>query len=782
MSNCFLVADEVGLGKTIIAQHVAKGVFENENGLRMVYVASNNRIARQNETDFLRSNIKYPKAFQKATINRVLGAFYGEKNIQSEKKQLCEQKIIKDCDRISMYHQGTPRNSNWEVMILSPKTSFYCEEGSVYNGEQDENDYLRKKASLISKKIAELNGKSVNSIINENTDESRMVFSFWYEYNLLNSSIPGEEYVKSIIAALELGEIKVDNREFQFIRRVVSNVAFLSYNPNLIVLDEFQRFRKVLNSNATNHYSVKHLLDFMRCYYSRVGNNESVVTDEKLQLPKILLLSATPYIYDMSSIILEEEKDESVNGEDPFSSFGDLKRCIEELGGCTNDIESFMSRTERNMFIENSSDLFEIIHSESDLKSHLEYLQSVYKACPRKNIKQGDEEKDIDATDVVDSIIEHTPHFWIGDIQRGYKGKMGTKIIFKKERELKNPIMHAKFQTVIKYVFPKNIENHLWLPPASKYNTEIRKCLIFSKYKMTDRVIPIVINKNFREKLDRYSISNETVDTECLKNKLKELLGIQEEKIIGWLVVYLSTDIAKKVINKVKNGYDIDKIIAYCKCYNLKEVIEEYMYCERMQKHGSVFDYGLEEVFACEYIEEDLSPKNQKDDVTKKQTQFNSPFYPFVMTVTETAQEGIDLHYYCDQIIHWSIPASASAFIQREGRIDRPNSLVIRKRIQQWTQENHIIGYDERKGIIGKKIQKDGDKKAKDAGIFPDWYIPICDDPSPRIRRVLCGTFLSGEMEKDDKMLYASNNYNQFLDEESKIGLCPILKELKPAY
>ena len=66
-------------------------------------------------------------------------------------------------------------------------------------------------------------------------------------------------------------------------------------------------------------------------------------------------------------------------------------------------------------------------------------------------------------------------------------------------------------------------------------------------------------------------------------------------------------------------------------------------------------------------------------------------------------------------------------------------------------------------------------EKAKEAGILPDWYIPICDETnemSPRIRRIMCGTFLSGEMERDEKMLYAANNYNQFLDGESRKSLC----------
>lgn len=60
---------------------------------------------------------------------------------------------------------------------------------------------------------------------------------------------------------------------------------------------------------------------------------------------------------------------------------------------------------------------------------------------------------------------------------------------------------------------------------------------------------------------------------------------------------------------------------------------------------------------------------------------FNSPFRPFVLASTSIGQEGLDFHWYCRKIVHWNLPANPIDLEQREGRINRYKSLVIRRRI-----------------------------------------------------------------------------------------------------
>lgn len=58
---------------------------------------------------------------------------------------------------------------------------------------------------------------------------------------------------------------------------------------------------------------------------------------------------------------------------------------------------------------------------------------------------------------------------------------------------------------------------------------------------------------------------------------------------------------------------------------------------------------------------------------------FNSPFWPMVLATTSIGQEGLDFHLYCNDIYHWNLPNNPVAFEQREGRINRFNSLMVRK-------------------------------------------------------------------------------------------------------
>lgn len=62
---------------------------------------------------------------------------------------------------------------------------------------------------------------------------------------------------------------------------------------------------------------------------------------------------------------------------------------------------------------------------------------------------------------------------------------------------------------------------------------------------------------------------------------------------------------------------------------------------------------------------------------------FNSPFKPFVLNSTSIGQEGLDFHWYCHRVVHWNLPSNPIDIEQREGRVNRYKSLVVRKRIAQ---------------------------------------------------------------------------------------------------
>ena len=50
---------------------------------------------------------------------------------------------------------------------------------------------------------------------------------------------------------------------------------------------------------------------------------------------------------------------------------------------------------------------------------------------------------------------------------------------------------------------------------------------------------------------------------------------------------------------------------------------------------------------------------------------------------TSIGQEGLDFHWYCSEVVHWNLPSNPIDLEQREGRVNRYQSLVVRRRVVQ---------------------------------------------------------------------------------------------------
>lgn len=59
--------------------------------------------------------------------------------------------------------------------------------------------------------------------------------------------------------------------------------------------------------------------------------------------------------------------------------------------------------------------------------------------------------------------------------------------------------------------------------------------------------------------------------------------------------------------------------------------------------------------------------------------QFNMPGMPWVMVGTDTIREGVNLHLFCDRVMHYGIAWTAGDLEQRVGRVDRYFSLIERR-------------------------------------------------------------------------------------------------------
>lgn len=272
-----LLADEVGLGKTIIAREVISRVREmrrviGDDMFRVVYVCSNMNIVRQNMNNL---GVK-------------------EKLDISESRLSMQHLIISEKDKELKAKFGDEMP---EMLIpLTPATSFSQVGGgtgnmperalifavlSRFNGFAEYSDYL----------LAFMRGRYVE----ENSyNWSKYVYSYTLRVNklgdvylnkILNSLSSYKEYenIKGEFRSLASRDEKWTSRHNEIInslRRIFADLSLSMLEPDLIIMDEFQRFSSLLNYNDDSEQSV-----IVKKFFEQEGG----------QQPLILLLSATPY-------------------------------------------------------------------------------------------------------------------------------------------------------------------------------------------------------------------------------------------------------------------------------------------------------------------------------------------------------------------------------------------------------------------------------------------------------------------------------------------------------
>ena len=193
------------------------------------------------------------------------------------------------------------------------------------------------------------------------------------------------------------------------------------------------------------------------------------------------------------------------------------------------------------------------------------------------------------------------------------------------------------------------------------------------------------------------------------------------------------------------------KVLNYCASGNILSMLEEYIYLivkgdniETLPRIVDVFGEILN--LNTSNVDVDFNNKNEKIETHKMRshfavsygtthttsvkgsqrnsnirTVFNSPFRPFVLSSTSIGQEGLDFHYYCRKIFHWNLPHNAIDLEQREGRINRFNGLVIRKKIAEELDVDFDRVQDENiwKILLDKAESHSQEDKT---GVMPYWF------------------------------------------------------------
>lgn len=557
-NNRYLVADEVGLGKTKIAKGViAKALQENINRkkskpYKVFYICSNQALANQNLKD--------------------LNIFQDEKFINP------------DLNRLIYLAKFKETNHRFSLSSLTPSTSFKITEGS---GHQDE----RRLIYTVLAKTLEFSDRNlqrglkwllIGSVSNWDEWQARVD---WYQSQYSNDIVPNlpEKYIrrlqkttiqkgfdecisevsseetkpKNLLELLQLYADKLSvkrsldvvrkayyyrNRLLVHLRKILIEISLENLDADLFILDEFQRFKDLLNMGEDQNTEAARLakkvfsINGSKCLMLSATPFKPYTTqfeeldnenhyDELLKLLKFLF-------NDVESKIAEFEAERKIynrflkNMDTSVSSTLETKAKLEDI------YKSVLCRTEKLLVSNDKNsilcskdepdldtlkiDLNNFIHTDrtfqSLIKKHkknVKYSIDYNKSVPfplsfmdgyqsKKQLTDFRAEQPIE----FNSLIRNQNNAWIRLNQiQDYKLK---------------DFPNAKFRKLLKVSVDENdMWKLLWLPPSIPYypgmgvyqrKENLSKVLIFSKWVMVPKMIAGLISYE----VERRTIGNPT--------------------------------------------------------------------------------------------------------------------------------------------------------------------------------------------------------------------------------------------------------------------------------
>lgn len=104
---------------------------------------------------------------------------------------------------------------------------------------------------------------------------------------------------------------------------------------------------------------------------------------------------------------------------------------------------------------------------------------------------------------------------------------------------------------------------------------------------------------------------------------------------------------------------------------------------------------------------------------------FNTPFYPNVLVSTSVLQEGVNLHYHCNEVIHYGLAWTQGDNEQRVGRVDRLNGKMEGQLMRNPQRAILPIHYPYLKNTIDEDQTARFILRKKEAEKLIDQFIPI---------------------------------------------------------
>lgn len=554
-----LLSDEVGLGKTIVSKGVIQAVGElsdeygiwDDNTYRVVYICSNANIVKQNTENL--------------GIEDVM-------NIDESRLSMQHFIVAKKVKELQKSKKSKPRI----LISLTPGTSFNLQTSAGNMNERalmfailsHLDDFKDHKTALKNRlNIYGANGDNWTDIIDKYEKDTKENVCTGYRENISKEVVNDDCYQEAkdlLLKAIALNDYNTTNKAITLFRIIFCKISMKELNPDLVIMDEFQRFSSLLDLEGNSEEAM-----LTRTFFGKEDG------------PFILLVSATPYKPFTTLEELNENKiDEQYQDFNKLADFlfdgredivfqqvwhdyskelchissDNLDILIAKKNIAEDTMYEAMSRTER--YRNSSQDDTYLKISTGDIASYCQ-MQEVLGECNKMSEGRfGVKTLPMEYAKSSPYLLSFMDKYKLKEklakayTEHPWKIKQKQQYLIKKKNintYERIPSCNAKLDKLSNILFGEKGEKHgeqlFWIPASHPYykipasnvfakNQDFSKVLVFSAWEMVPRMIACMISYAIEQKSISHAFPSATY-TNTKENSEKDALDKQEGEKAG---------------------------------------------------------------------------------------------------------------------------------------------------------------------------------------------------------------------------------------------------------
>lgn len=554
-----LLSDEVGLGKTIVSKGVIQAVGElsdeygiwDDNTYRVVYICSNANIVKQNTENL--------------GIEDVM-------NIDESRLSMQHFIVAKKVKELQKSKKSKPR-----ILIpLTPGTSFNLQTSAGNMNERalmfailsHLDDFKDHKTALKNRlNIYGANGDNWTDIIDKYEKDIKENVCTGYRENISKEVVNDDCYQEAkdlLLKAIALNDYNTTNKAITLFRIIFCKISMKELNPDLVIMDEFQRFSSLLDLEGNSEEAM-----LTRTFFGKEDG------------PFILLVSATPYkpfttleelnenkideqyqdfnkladfLFDGREDIVFQQVWHDYSKELCHISLDNLDILIAKKNIAEDTMYEAMSRTER--YRNSSQDDTYLKISTGDIASYCQ-MQEVLGECNKMSEGRfGVKTLPMEYAKSSPYLLSFMDKYKLKEklakayTEHPWKIKQKQQYLIKKKNintYERIPSCNAKLDKLSNILFGEKGEKHgeqlFWIPASHPYykipasnvfakNHDFSKVLVFSAWEMVPRMIACMISYAIEQKSISHAFPSATY-TNTKENSEKDALDKQEGEKAG---------------------------------------------------------------------------------------------------------------------------------------------------------------------------------------------------------------------------------------------------------